>query len=433
MLLISPFHPGAPIHLINFVLCEILLFSPQMGKFKWKKLSDEKKYELVHQIVSDPAQYKERLEASNFHKLLAVLQYFLGGKETQEKLIEKQLDVALSKMSIGNNDGQLFTDKLIAVFDRSKALGKDTSSLVPKFWALYEDLKAEAFAKLECNPLNVTALDEPMKELIKYAQNLQNKLIQCHPEIAQDESEQKVIASMKDLIKHQMALIIENAGKWTPQIPTLWGALPNHIYPENWVWNESAGQWHNSKYSSSYSNQYFCGPQDTYPADLLESSWAYDIASQKWKSKYSNKEVEGAGNENPATGPFPGLSNWPGMSPKDWSTVVGSIMLLSSRKVFCDTFGQEIIDLEWMARHSNFSKPTTYCFKCNGTSCGCNKLLQTYRDYAAGTYINGVFTPNVKFRYDRAVQIKVPDSPSDPSHWGHLAWLFCEYMESVGA
>ena len=386
-----------------------------MGKFKWKKLSDEKKYELVHQIVSDPVQYKERLEASNFHKLLAVLQYFLGGKETQEKLIEKQLDVALSKMSIKSDEGHLFTDQLIAVFDRSKALGKDTSSLVPKFWALYEDLKAEAFAKLASNPLSVTALDEPMKELIKYAQNLQNKLIQCHPSIAEEENEQKIIASMKDLIKHQVALIIEKAGEWTPQILTL--APPNR-YPEYWAWKEHEGRWYNSKINSSYSNQCFSGPQDTYPADLLESSWAYDRASQKWKSKYSNKEVEGAENENPATGPFPGLSNWTGMSPKDWSTVVGSILLLSSRKVFCDTFGQEIIDLDWMTQHANFSS---------------NNSLEEYRDYEAGTYIDGVFSPNNKVRYDRVVQIKVPESHSDPSHWGHLAWLFCEYMESVEA
>lgn len=115
-----------------------------MNKVKWRKLSDEEKYEFVHQIVSDPAQYKERLEASNFHTLLDVFRYFLEGKVTQEKLIEKQLDVALSKMSIGNNDGQLFTDQLIAVFDRSKALGKDTSNLVPMFWDLYKELKADA-------------------------------------------------------------------------------------------------------------------------------------------------------------------------------------------------------------------------------------------------------------------------------------------------
>ena len=398
-----------------------------MGKFKWKKLSDEKKYELVHQIVSDPAQYKERLEASNFHKLLGVLQYFLGGKETQEKLIEKQLDVALSKMSIEHDEGCLFTDQLIAVFDRSKALGKDTSSLVPKFWALYEDLKAEALAKLEFNPLSVAALDEPMKELIKYAQNLQNKLIQCHPSVAVDENEQKIIEAMKDLIKHQVALIIGKAGEWKPQ--SLDRAPPDR-HPNQWTWNKKMRQWHND-----YCGTYYSCPKNTHPADLLESSWAYDRASQKWKSKYSNKKMEGAANENPATKcrPFPGLSDWDGMSPKDWSTIVSSIMMFSHHKAFCEAFGQEIVDLEWNKTHGNFLKPPNYCFNCKGTSCCCNKLLQAYHDYAEGTYINGVFTPNNKAKYDRAVQIKVPDSPSDPSHWGHLAWLFCEYMQSVEA
>lgn len=348
-----------------------------MGKFKWKKLSDEKKYELVHQIVTDPAQYKERLEASNFHKLLAVLQYFLGGKETQEKLIEKQLDVALSKMSIKTDEGRLFTDQLIAVFDRSKALGKDTSSLVPKFWALYEDLKAEAFAKLKSNPLNVNALSAPMKELIKYAKKLQNKLVQCHPSITEDEHRTKIVEAMKELIKHQITLIIQQAGEWRPQ-------------------------------------------------NLSRI-----------------------------------LLSWSGMSPKDWSAVVSSVSMLSHRKSFHENFGQQVADLDWMARNATFAKPPEYCSGCMSTIC--TEDFRVTRDYSPGLYgnsgglfyaekiehkrpfkdylefeqgtydANGVFTPANKEQYECLVHVKVPDSPSDPSHWGHLAWLFCEYMESVEA
>lgn len=343
-----------------------------MGKFKWKKLSDEKKYELVHQIVSDPAQYKERLEASNFHKLLTVLQYFLGGKETQEKLIEKQLDVALSKMSIKTDEGHLFTDQLIEVFDRSKALGKDTSGLVSKFWSLYTDRKADAFAKLKSNPLNVKTLSAPMEELIKYAQHLQNKLVQCHPSIAEVESRTKIVEAMKELIKHQITLVVQKAGGWEPP-----------------------------KLSCI-------------------------------------------------------LSSWSGMSPRDWSAVVSSVSMLSHRKSFHENFGQQIADLDWMARNATFAKPPEYCTGCMSTVCtqdchctsqhnGRAGLFNTlriehkrpfrdYLQYEKGTYDdNGVFTPANKGEYERVVHIKVPASPSDPSHWGHLAWLFCEYVESLDA
>ena len=400
-----------------------------MGKFKWKKLSAEKKYELVHQIVSDPAQYKERLEASNFHKLLKVLQCFLGGKETQEKLIEKQLDVAVSKMSIGNDEGQLFTDQLIAVFDRSKALGKDTSSLAPKFWALYKDLKAHVISNLKSNPMQVDALDAPMKELIKYSTELQNKLIQCHPSIAEDENKGEITQAMKELINHQIAVVVENANGWKPMdiVATRDSCCS---YPQSWTWHGN-GRWRNVN-----TNQYHYSTQDEHPEERYESAWVYNDAAKTWKNRYSNKEVGGAENENPASKPVP-LSSWTGMSPKDWTTIVGSILLLSRHKAFYEAFGQDIIDLEWMARYANFSKPLDFCFTCKNNKCTSSshcKPLSTYYNFEKGQYdADGVFLPEDKTKYNRAVQIKVPDSPSDPSHWGHLAWLFCEYMESVEA
>mmetsp|Transcript_32046 Transcript_32046/g.94294 ORF Transcript_32046/g.94294 Transcript_32046/m.94294 type:complete len:125 (-) Transcript_32046:1384-1758(-) len=124
------------------------------------------------------------------------------------------------------------------------------------------------------------------------------------------------------------------------------------------------------------------------------------------------------------------------MSPKDWSTIIGSILLLSRHKAFYEAFGQEIIDLDWMAQHATFSKPSNYCFTCSHSHCTHSshcKPLTDYHDFEKGKYIDGVFTPNNKAKYDSVVQIKVPDSPSNPSHWGHLAWLFCKYMESLEA
>ena len=60
--------------------------------------------------------------------------------------------------------------------------------------------------------------------------------------------------------------------------------------------------------------------------------------------------------------------------------------------------------------------------------------FRKYLQYERGTYDdNGVFTPANKGEYKRVLHIKVPASPSDPLHWGHLAWLFCEYMESFEA
>ena len=337
----------------------------EVGKYKWKKLSNKKKYELVHQIVSDPAQYKERLESSNFDTLLELLQFFLGGKKTQGSIIEKQLEVALTKMTV--EDG--ITEQLTSVFDRSTALGKDTSNLEGKFWSLYHKCHKDSFNKFYNDPTCITEMHAPMKELIAYAQGLYKKLA-CGSSGAAEEVLTKIVDAMKHLIRQEINVIIEKQEKWKPVQST----------------------------STS-------------------------------------------------------ISSWDALSPKDWSTIISSILILSHRSIFCESFGQEIAELEWMARTGNFTKPEDHCFHCNritqtnnrsydyGTrksnitcqSCHFVKPMKECHENMKGTYAFGVFTPSNKEAYDKVVQIKVPDSISDPSHWGHLSWLFCEFMDSLEA
>mmetsp|Transcript_15008 Transcript_15008/g.32341 ORF Transcript_15008/g.32341 Transcript_15008/m.32341 type:complete len:703 (-) Transcript_15008:352-2460(-) len=403
----------------------------EVGKYKWKKLSEEKKYELVHQVVSDPAQYNERLEASNFDTLLDILQFFLGGKKTQEGIIEKQLEVALTKLTV--SDG--ITEQLTAVFDRSAALGKDTSHLEAKFWSLYRPFHQSSFQRFYNDPSRVTDMHAPMKELIAFAQGLQKKLSRDSSGVAEGIGKKKIIDAMKDLIRQQINVILEKEAGWVPtELPNNNGASPPS-YRAHWTWNGS--YWYNSASGrSDYTSK------DYHPEDTFPDSWVWHDETCKWKSQYSGKEIEGTHDKNPANKPFPPLSSWEDMSPRDWSTVASSILILSGRKAFYENFGQEIADLEWMARTGNvnqcFNKPEGYCFTCK-TTCGYGPqdgghiIMQPYASWMKGTYVNGVFTPDDKRKYDRVVQIKVPDNISDPSHWGHLSWLFCEFIDSLEA
>jgi hypothetical protein len=57
---------------------------------------------------------------------------------------------------------------------------------------------------------------------------------------------------------------------------------------------------------------------------------------------------------------------------------------------------------------------------------------RTMFDCIAGTYDDdGEFVPTNVDKYKIFVHFKMPKYLSDPSHWGHLAWLFCAFMEKT--
>ena len=392
----------------------------EVGKYKWKKMSDEAKYELVHQIVSDPAQYKERLEASNFDTLIDTLQFFLGGKKAQEGIIEKQLEVALTKITV--TDG--FAENLTAVYDRSIALGKDASHLEGKFWSLFHQCHEHSFNKFCNDPTCIIDMSAPMNELIAFAQGLHKKLTRDGSDAVKNQGTKKIVDAMKDLIRQQISVVLEKESGWTPKLDRV--SFSSNRYPKCWIYQRGRGRWYNNQ-----THQYAYNCQDEHPGDVFPEAWRWNAVTGKWRSSYSGKEEEGTETQNPANKPIPPLSSWDGMSPKDWSTVISSILLVVHRRKFSENFGQEIADLEWMARSGSFAMPQNYCFECAGMTCGCAKPLLEFKKAVAGIYDQGKFLPYDNKKYDRAVQVKVPESIADPSHWGHLAWLFCEFMDSL--
>jgi hypothetical protein len=57
----------------------------EVGEWKWRDMSKEEQYKLVHAAVtSNPEQYAKRLEATNFDKFLSVLTATVGGDQAQE-------------------------------------------------------------------------------------------------------------------------------------------------------------------------------------------------------------------------------------------------------------------------------------------------------------------------------------------------------------
>ena len=384
----------------------------EVGKYKWKKLSIEEKYKVVYNIVSNPVEYQERLEVSNFDNFLKKLNSLLGGKKNQESMIEKQLEVALKKLSVPNG----MSHQLCVIYDQYVALGKPTGHIQDRFWSLFAQYHKDAFTQFHMDPDKITSMHITMKELVEYANGLHNKL---HSATSENEKEEKdrIVAAMKNIIRQQCNVIIEKESSWTIQYQkSQYGTNP---WDSSWSWDSRYNAWRNSKSSETRH-----GTQSVHPDGDLPEHWKWNEVNNDWYNRFTNQKKSGTEDKNPA----PALA-WGGMSPRDWSTAISSILLLSHNKYFYESFGKEIADLEWLARTGKFSD-LDFCYNCKISSCGCSiRPGREIEKMAQGSYALGIFTPNNQENYDKVVRIQIPNSLNDPTHWGSLARMFCEFME----
>jgi GTPase SAR1 family protein len=73
------------------------------GRVIWWKLSDEEKVRKVYDIVHDASYCQRGLKECNFDKFLFVLNYFLGGEELQNNIIQEHKNVAINLLHAGRD------------------------------------------------------------------------------------------------------------------------------------------------------------------------------------------------------------------------------------------------------------------------------------------------------------------------------------------
>mmetsp|Transcript_9610 Transcript_9610/g.13423 ORF Transcript_9610/g.13423 Transcript_9610/m.13423 type:complete len:656 (-) Transcript_9610:280-2247(-) len=355
----------------------------ELGRFKWRKLSREEKYEAVYEVVSNPAEYRERLAASNFDKFLSTLEFFVGGEKAQECIIEKQLRVALKKLSSKND----IAENLSGIYDKCKVLGKRTGYLKDRFWELFEDCQDDAMESFRGDPKGIAGLHKPMEELLRYSCDLRKKL-HCSVSLDGDEAnndDARIIEAMKGIIKQQCEILVEKEAEWKP------GQNLSSAYKRgSWKWRpytQHAGVWHNSS-TGEYNADNTVHPEGDKP-----EHWKWNVCLNKWVHTMTGYSKYGPSDQNPAN-----VLSWNNMSPRDWSTAISSILLMTHSKHFCENFGQQIADLQWLVHTPD---------KFNSV----NRVRNQQQSLVG-------------------VNLKVPDSPSDPNHWGHIVWMFCEYMDN---
>jgi hypothetical protein len=151
-----------------------------------------------------------------------------------------------------------------------------------------------------------------------------------------------------------------------------------------------------------------------------------------------------------------GTLTWDLLSPHDWVSLYGSILLVANNRYFCERLGQEKIVVESILRQTlkvmfhpkrvsredppppikkslklSFAKrkldePEEEEFKASDGCPALHHALDGHHHLDTGTFI-----PKYPETYDCLVRIRPPGSLSDPSHWGHATWRYIRYIESV--
>lgn len=386
----------------------------EIGRIKWKKLSQQRKHEIAFAAVSDQSEYEERLEATNFNKFLDVLVHCIGGEAAQAQMIEKQLEVAVKNLSYKD----CLAKQLLGICERSKVVGQKTVHLKDRFWTLYIKQEDDARSSFSVD-MELTRLHDCMEQLIRYAVDLNKTIHDDGKDQGWKQEEMRATKAMETLVHYQYGMLQKKYSTWNVSNSSMMlrGVLS---------WDEDREYFYHHGRAYSPRNIHQDVPSvltmkhpslwkqlpSTKPKTKKLIKKRGNRTTNRWENRVTNEIVVADAN--------PGLvrekATWTNLSPCDWIAMVDSISILAYDKHFCEYFGRKKHQLE-MLKLSVFSKHMQ-----DGS---------TTNNYLAGTHDdNGVFTPNDPFKYALVKQIDIRESPSDPLHWGHLTWKFCQFQKS---
>lgn len=252
-----------------------------------------------------------------------------------------------------------------------------------------------------------------MNELHEYAK-VENQVIYADGDTETVITElEKVLLAAKNLLKHQCTIIVENASNWNIEASSFMtvGVLQmsdrhNAGQPSQIYFRSPTGG------RQSYSLQ--PGAKDAMPKQhpfywTLPSGYSPDSSLPLWINSITGRSMHSK--KNPDLPPI----SWTNLSPDDWMTIVNSILLLAHNAHFAQNFGREANELDLI--------------KAFGFPLGRGRDVR--KQYLSGEYIDGVFTPSDPTKYSLVRQVEMPESPADEQHWGHLAWMFCQFKQDL--
>lgn len=351
----------------------------EVGRFRWKKLSPDQRYEAVYKAVCEDESYKERLEDTNFDTYLTALSFALGGTAVQTKILEKQVDVELESLLGGET---VNVGLLRALYDKSMVLNKNLTDIKDTFWSVYMASRETALEALDEDGdiLDLAELVQTLGSYCSFVQPLQWK-----------DEEERVHKEACSLVRLQFELLLRK-----PNLKECW-ELSRQI----------------------------CGgcasSQDTAEQSTWDSLSLHDwlaIFDSILLLSYDRTFCEVFGREKIL------LSQLRYRFVSSLSAPVACSCKICQPDLQCYDNNYNI--MRSVTTASNIPKPK--CCKCN------NQLpLSPCRKAAHDPLVEWelCFATGSVNQINDQLNIFIPDSLSSPSHWGHVAWKCCKLVDAL--
>ena len=329
---------------------------------RWRRYDETKKLQKAYEAVSDEEQRKDGVKASNFDTFLSVLGYCIGDFKRQASLIRYQIDVALERISRTENNCELGKE-LLSAHKKLRALGEKSHSLPSLFWKAYDYKEEKSFDQFDKDGVP-TPFANPMHQLSSYLKIL--------PVCGWDEEKEKVVSKAKRFVLRytlKVLNVMKCSHKSDKDCSLVLGSML--LFSQDWT---------------------FCMHFGALKIEL-ETRYMETIAAIRVmgrKCPYCDFAITVHGN-----GKF----------------------------LYCESCGRSRVD-QW----------TKFCVDCstelesdgNYKTCrSCSTSSCVILDPYAWKYHDGRMVPVNQELYQKNVSIVVPDSPSDPNHYGHVVWQCC--------
>ena len=165
---------------------------------RWNRFEKPEKIRKAYELIKDPEEFRDGIQASNYHYFSAALAHCVGGIETQNNLLQQQVAAEMSRLT-HETDG--LVSKLATIGFKLEKLGMSSEEtnekIFRKFVELHNKSVQHVFAEFE-KPQDVHILAKPMKQLYQYA--LHCKTLEMWPS-----KRPEIIALAKKMILMQIA------------------------------------------------------------------------------------------------------------------------------------------------------------------------------------------------------------------------------------
>jgi hypothetical protein len=395
--------------------------------------------------------FQESFEETNFGSFLHDFNRHIGGSKAQLSIIDKQLTVKIK--SVLSFDTTI-ADELKKIDDMHKALSRERKSYDIFFWAAYREGSRRCIEDYKSD-MDHSRLQAAMSQLIQY-----HHFVEENKDTAADR--RKILEEMASIVRLQISTFLSHSksmAEWTKvggfldtcfewkdarrwrrvfcnqscAGPSCQNASHYMLHPNTdtideaeWVWEGHVynlhGQywWRNTKTGERVAGVEHIDRKKV-PRDSSQH-WVY-MGDDMWQNIYTNAVVAGKCN------PVSGVSIWASLTPYTSFVISYSILLLSNRRFFAEYFGRDKMQLERVASdYVNIMQRLDADALLGTLNSPRLAMARELLSTNIGSSVSATKYPESGKQLPATIPL--PHQLSDPKHWGHLMWQFCNFIDA---